>query len=129
MSNQRKEAHDWLDKNILSFDILLANTELRELFVWAEDNLNNGAALHIIVEDGNLEDSDIEYCENSIKSGEWDKFCKEGGYSYTEQDNEKMLRILELMKPLTEEQREMIYTGNTITEDLFDLLYNKALGH
>ena len=122
-----KSAREFLDENILSFEDVLANKELHDLAMWSENNLCNGAALHIILEDGNYADDNVEYCLNYIKSGEWDKDCEENDYSYLEDDNKKMLRILELMKPLTEEQREMIIEGKTITEELFDLLYNKAL--
>jgi hypothetical protein len=31
------------------------------------------------------------------------------------------------MEPLTEQEREMIDSGNVITEELFDTLYNKVV--
>jgi len=123
---QIKEAHAFLDKNILSYDVAIANIELVELVKWADTNLCNGAALHIIIEDGNYEDDCVEHCENYINSGEWDKDCAKHDYSYQPEDNEKMSRILELLKPLSEETREMLCNQTTITEDLFDLLYNQA---
>ena len=117
-----------LDKNILSFDDAVNNKELRDLTLWCEENFCNGGALHIIIEDENYDDGDVEYCLKRIISGEWTAYCKENGWEEdTEEHNEKMLRVLELMKPLTEEKREMIIEGKTITEDLLDILYNKAL--
>ena len=123
-----KTAREFLDKNILSFDDAVNNKELRDLALWCEENFCNGGAIHIIIEDGNYEDSDIEYCLNSIVSGEWSDLCKKHGWNEdTKEHNDNMLRVLELMKPLTEEKREMILEGKTTTEDLFDILYNKAL--
>ena len=117
---------DWLDENIICFGLIRQNEELITLFDWADNELCNGAALHIVIEDGNYEDSNIDFCENYITSGEWGEQCKKHGWSYTTEDNTKMLRIIELMKPLSKEQREMLHGGKVITEDLFDLLYNSA---
>lgn len=123
-----KTAREFLDKNILSFDDAVNNKELRDLVLWCEENFFNGGALHIIIEDGNYSDGDILFCLNCIVSGEWSELCKKHGWNEdTKEHNKKALRVLELMKPLTEEKREMILEGKTITEDLFDILYNKAL--
>lgn len=124
---ERIAAHKFLDANILGFDEAIRHKELRDLTLWCEDGLCNGAALHIIIEDGNYDDCCVDWCLYFIESGDWSEVCKKEDYSYTDEDNGKMLRVLELMKPLTEEQREMVMEGKTITEDLFDILYNKAL--
>ena len=118
----------WLDSNRLTYDAAIENKELRDLTVWCDDNLCNGAALHIIIEDGNYDDDSVTFCLDYIKSGEWNKRCIEEDYSYTDDDNKKMLRVLELMAPLTEEYREMIMEGNTITDELFNFLYNQSIG-
>lgn len=122
----RKRVWDWLDNNYLSWQDIEKNKELRDLCLWAEKELCNGAALHIIIEDGNFEDEDLKYCKDYILSGDWNNICLEYGYSYTNEDNLKMLRIIELMEPLSVEKREMISCGNTMTEDLFDNLYNNT---
>lgn len=126
VQNEINEAHAFLDKNILSFEDVLLHVELADLVKWADETLNNGAALCIIVEKGNYGDNCVEHCENYITSGEWVKDCVKHKWLYTDEDTTKMLRILELLKPLTEEQREMICERKTITEQLFDLLYNQA---
>lgn len=120
----RKVIHEFLDKNIISFEAIVKNRELIELLAWADRALHNGSALHIIVEDGNLEDDCLDHCEERIKSGKWEVECKDYNWAHSEEEDIKMLRIVELLRPLTEEEREMIYTRGVITEDLFNLLYN-----
>ena len=127
MNHEIDEATEFLNNNILEFSEVQAHKELHELSLWCEDELCGGAALHIIIEDGNYNDSSVDYCLNYMESGEWGKDCAEHGYSYSDDDNKKMLRVLELMKPLSEEKREMVMEGKTITEELFDLLYSLAL--
>ena len=112
IQNEINEAHAFLDKHILSYDVALANVELAELIKWATINLNNGGELHIILEDQNYDDSCLAHCESNLESGG--------------EHNEKMSRIIELLKPLSEETREMICERKTMTEDLFNLLYNQA---
>jgi len=112
IQNEVNEARVFLDKHILSYDVALANVELAELIKWATINLNNDGVLHILLEDGDYDDSCLANLEGSLEVGG--------------KDNEKISRIIELLKPLSEEVREMICERKTITEDLFDLLYNQA---
>jgi len=112
VQNEISEAHAFLDKHILSYDVALANVELAELIKWATINLNNGGALHLILEEH-------DYSDDAVR---WSR----GDTEENSETKEKMSRIIELLKPLSEEQREMICERKTITEDLFDLLYNQA---
>jgi hypothetical protein len=120
--------HDFLDENRLSFNEVVNSKEVRSLAIWCKNNFCSGGALHIIIEDGSYADDDIEHCLKLINSGEWSEFCKKKGLKEnTKEHNENMLLLLELIIPLTPQKREMIIQGKTITEELFDLLYNKAL--
>ena len=120
-----KQARDFLDDNILEFSDVLKHKELHDLAKWCDDELINGSALHIIIEDGNYLNSNVDYCLEYILSGEWES--NEEAYPVLANEKVKLLRILELMKPLTVEKREMIIEGSTITNKLFDLLYNQAI--
>jgi len=122
---ERSATRKFLDANILGFDEVMKHKELRDLTVWCEAHFINGEALHIIIEDGNYADTNVEFCLKLIESGEWEGYTEE--YPERQNDKIKMLRVLELMRPLSEEQREMVMEGKTITEDLHDILYNKAL--
>ena len=114
IKENQKESRDFLDRNILSLDVALKNQELIKLVAWAETAIPGGGPLHIILEDGNYSDGNVEFCKNELK--------KESGVGYKNID-----RIIQLLEPLTKEQREMLCNGTTITGSLFDLLYNQCL--
>lgn len=95
---------------------------LRQEVIWVEDNISNGGALHIIVEDGNYEDGHIDYCIEHIKSGEWKKYHSD---VMSDDDAIRMLDIALALKELTEQQREMVCVGECITEKAFNKLFNE----
>lgn len=113
-NKEAKEARAFLDRNLLDIKTIRANVELMDLVKWVEKEVPNGGPLHIIIDDGSYSDDDIEWCQDRLKT--------ECGVDYKKFD-----RILQLLKPLTVEQREMLVDGNIMTELLFDLLYNQAL--
>lgn len=81
--------------------------------------LVNGGALHIILEDGNYQDSNIQYCIEHIQSGEYAKsdYCDD-------EELDGQLIFAKALLPLTEQQREMVCENKTCTEDLFNLVMN-----
>ena len=111
-------------ENSLTVDRILELAEARALCKWAADNLINGAALHIIIEDGNYQDSCVQFCKEFLESGEWEKACREGEYGYTQEDNERMLRLCVLFEGMTEQEREMIDNNSVITDELFSQIFN-----
>lgn len=84
-----------------------------------EECLINGGALHIILEDGNYEDSHVQHCIDFIKSGE---YAKKDWCDAKEVDAQ--LKFAYALFALSEEQREMVCERKTVTEELFDLVMN-----
>ncbi len=126
--DKTKSLTKFLNDNIFNdIDKIIGLSELRSLIKWVNKEFLNGSALHIILEDGNYEDGHLEYCKSSLLAGDYDKESKLIGNALTEDEKNKMLRLIELMEPLTEQEREMIDSGNVITEELFYTLYNKVV--
>jgi len=117
--NEVTEARQFLDKNIFSLDKILELAELRKLLLWASDNLPIHSPLHIIVEDGNYDDSDVDFCSLATMDSYWRE-------KLSPEDIQECKKIIKLLRPLTPEQREMVDTGTVITEDLHNLLYNQC---
>jgi hypothetical protein len=61
-----------------------------------------GGDLHITTDDGNVEDSDLEFCREEVKKNEY-------GYPPAQLAIENA--ILDLLTPLTVEQREQVIMG------------------
>ena len=103
----------------LSLDQVKTFTPIITEAIRLQDNLVNGGALHIILEDGNYGDGHVAYCVDFIESG---AYAKEVWCDHKELG--KQLAFVRALVPLTEQQREMVCEGKTVTERLFDLVMN-----
>jgi hypothetical protein len=120
MSAQEKQRIKLLDNEMADLDTLLSYASIRKEVLWVESNYNGGGALHIVIEDGNIEDVNIQWCIDQMEANVWE------GYAADVDDNEKP-RFLKLAKDLLELKhpyRELIINGGYITERLFNHLYN-----
>jgi len=96
---------------------------MRAMIEWLENF--NGGALHIVIEDGNYEDEDVQWCRDYISSGEYKKNLAEWGYYYPDDMRiDEQLQLAQELLELTEQEREMICENSFITERLFDYLFN-----
>jgi hypothetical protein len=116
-----KRWHDAIDAKTMTFDRCIELAPLRALLIEHEKTASNGGCLHIITEDGNYDDSCIDYCIESIESGEWRKHHAEW---VTEEEALNQLAIAKQLRELTEWEREMVDNGTTMNEDVFNCLYN-----
>jgi len=94
---------------------------------WLEGLGISGGALHIVVEDGNYKDSDVQHCIDWIRSGNYREQAKKLNHNITEDDIVRQLAIAEKLLELCKYTREMVCEGNTITEELFNFIYNTDL--
>lgn len=95
--------------------------KIREDIKWMESLEINGGPLHIIVEDGNINDSCIEYCINILHKNDIDYWRE--NTDCTDEDYDRMLKLAESLLGLPEHYREMVNNGNTITEECCEALY------
>lgn len=107
----------------MPFDRCIELSELRADILWAEE-LPHGGALHILVEDGDVEDAGIEYCINRIESGEYEQDLVSEGASVESRDIPRQLKIVKHLQRLTFYERQMVNNGTTMTEEVFDYLFN-----
>ena len=115
------------DDHFLSFDQVAVLIPLRKAIMWLENEQINGGALHIVVEDGNYEDSNIEFCIKNIESGEYAKSNKKWGMDISPEDVAKQLEIAKALMKLSENVRGMVCEGCGLTEELFNHLYNASV--
>ena len=120
----RKRWRESIDLKTMSFDRCLELASLRALLIEHDKTQSNGGCLHIITEDGNYEDGHIEYCIEYIESGEWRKYH---GEYVSEEDAINQLNIAKQLRKLTKWEREMVNSGCTINEDVFNFLMNGDL--
>jgi len=115
------------DDHYLSFDQVRVLTPLREAILWLEAQNISGGALHIIVEDGNYTDENVDFCINYIKSGDYAHNIKQWKMDVSDEHIVTQLEIAEALRALSENVREMVCSGNGLTEDLFNHLYNQPI--
>ena len=115
------------DLYISSFEMVLELLPIYREVQWVESELNSGGALHIVIEDGNYEDDNVLHCINRIESGDYVKFMNEyadtDGLEFQE-DQARQLKLAKDLLDLPENVREMVCEGKTMTEELFNHLYN-----
>jgi hypothetical protein len=112
-------AEDILKTDSLTFEEVIKYKDLYDECRWLNDNITNGGALHIVCEDGNYEDGHLDYCINYIESGEY-----ENNYEYA-CHADRQLKLAKDLRAIPEEHREMVNSGCTITEKLFDRIYEQ----
>lgn len=117
---ERKSWSDAIDSQTMSFDRVLELAELRKMILIHDNEENNGGMLHIVTEDGNTEDDNIEWCITYMESESW----KEHHGDTTPERHEKQLLLAKELLKLTSYERKMVIGGNTMSEGVFDLLYN-----
>ncbi len=114
--------HDAVSDRMITFGRVLELAQLRADLI-AHDKLgHNGGLLHIVTEDGNYEDSNIDYCLEQLRSDDW----KSGywGDVLTAEDIASQLCIAERLRELTVFERECVVDGTTMVEDLYNFLMN-----
>lgn len=112
-------AEDILKTDSLSFEQVIEYEDLYKECLWLEGNITNGGALHIVCEDGNYEDDHLDYCIGNIESGEYEK---DNEFAC---DADRQLKLAKGLRSIPENHREMVCTGTTITEKLFDRIYDQ----
>jgi hypothetical protein len=117
-----------IEKYNLSFDRCLELAEVRRMFLKHEASVINGGALHIVTEDGNIEDSNIQFCITQIESGEWQREMRKYHCDYSDEDMAQQLKLAKALLGLTELERECVLDGSTLSEEGF-LLLSFAVDH
>ena len=117
----RKLWCDAIDAKTMMFDRCLELAPLRALLIEHNKTSSNGGCLHIITEDGNYTDDDIDWCIELIESGEWRQVQSAW---VTEEQAQNQLNIAKQLRLLTEWEREMVDNGTTMNEDVLNVLYN-----
>jgi len=111
----RKKWRESIDRKTMTFDRCLELAPLRALLIEHDKTQSNGGCLHIVTEDGNYEDSDIDYCIDSIESGRWREYH---GEYVSEEDAINQLNIAKQLRELTKWEREMVNNGCAMEQAL-----------
>lgn len=109
-----------LDKHMADLDVLLSYADIRKEVIWVEDNYSGGGALHLPIEDGESEDTHIQYHIDNMESGVWDGYASDVKI----EDRPRFLELAYSLIKLKSPYRELIINGVYLTEDLFDHIYN-----
>jgi len=109
-----------LDNEMADLDVLLSYAGIRKEVLWVENNYSGGGALHLPIEDGDIEDEHIKYHIDNMEAGIWDGYAAD----VKEQDKDRFLKLAKDLLAIKMPYRELIINGGYITEKLFNYLYN-----
>lgn len=107
------------DQMIADLDILLSYADIRKEVLWVEANYSGGGALHLPIE-GDFENSHIQYHIDNMESGDWAGYAED----VKEADKERFLKLAYDLLAMKEPYRELILLGSTVTEDVWDKIYD-----
>lgn len=112
------------DYNLMTMDRAIELADIRKMVIEHEGIWCNGGALHIVTEDGNTEDENIQYCIDVIESGEWQEETKDS-FDASDELMDKQLVLAKALLSLSEFERECVLDGNVICEKTFNKLFNE----
>lgn len=103
-------------------DLLMRELVIKELLEW-EEWTEGGSFLHIVTDDGNLTDGDIQWCLDQVK----EKIASGKVSRYSQELYAKGMRLAERLLSIPLEQRELAYDDyiNRCNGDYFMRCYPK----
>lgn len=106
---------------LADLDKLLSYAHARKVLLWAESLDIGGGALHVVIEDGNIDDQSVQWCLDQMLSGKW------GGYAslVKEWDRPKFIELAQELLAMPILYRELIVFGGTVTEQVFDIIHSR----
>lgn len=107
---------------LADLDKLLSYAHARKLVLWAESLDIGGGALHVVIEDGNFDDRSIQWCLDQMLAGKWEGYAS----LVKEWDRPKFVELAQELLAMPILYRELIICGGTVTEQVFDLLHDRA---
>ena len=110
-----------IDNEMAELDVLLSYADIRKEVLWVEENYKGGGALHLPIEDGDIDDGNIQYHIDNMEAGIWDGYAAD----VKEDDRDRFLKLAKDLLAIKMPYRELIINGSYITERLFNYLYNE----
>ena len=115
------------DGHYLGFNQMVILLPLWEEIQWLESVDTGFGGLRLVLDKGNNEKSHVQYSLDFIESGEYREIMHEKGSCwkmFSDDDIERQLNIAKALIQLPETVIQMVCRSLTLTEELFDHLYN-----